>query len=99
MGTSFSSGQRSLAWEGRVSDPSIEDARGRDVVAIARARHLPKDTIVRLERLKANCAFRCGFASRRPHQLIEAHGGPSLWRRPKTRTLDARHSSDPGSVG
>ena len=32
--------------------------------------------------------FPCGFASRPPHQFIETHGGPSLWRRSKKRTFD-----------
>ncbi|HEX8662493.1 MAG TPA: ankyrin repeat domain-containing protein [Beijerinckiaceae bacterium] len=35
------------------ADPAIPDPRGRDAVAIARARRLPKDLIERLERLKA----------------------------------------------
>ena len=34
------------------ADPAIPDRRGRDAVDIARARHLPKDVIARLEDLK-----------------------------------------------
>jgi len=36
------------------ADPSIQDARGRDAVSIAKARRLPKDVIARLEKLKAS---------------------------------------------
>ena len=35
------------------ADPSIQDARGRDAVSIAKARRLPKDVIARLEKLRA----------------------------------------------
>ena len=35
------------------ADPSIKDERGRDAVDIAKARRLPKETIARLEKLKA----------------------------------------------
>jgi ankyrin repeat protein len=34
------------------ADPTIPDPRGRDAIAIARARRLPKDVIARLEALK-----------------------------------------------
>jgi ankyrin repeat protein len=36
------------------ADPSLQDARGRDAVNIARARRLPKDVIARLEKLRGN---------------------------------------------
>jgi hypothetical protein len=34
------------------ADPSIKDDRGRDAIAIAKARRLPKDVIARLEKLR-----------------------------------------------
>jgi hypothetical protein len=36
------------------ADPSIKDDRGRDAVDIAKARRLPKDVIVRLEKLRTS---------------------------------------------
>ncbi len=40
------------------ADPTIADRRGRDAVDIARARHLPKETIARLEDLKRRSVSR-----------------------------------------